>query len=120
MSGFWTGWVIALLSLNLGITVFLFLWGQRVDIPTEPDGTSGHVWAHGVLREAVRRLPLWWVLMSAAVLASGIAYVMLYPALGAYPGLLGWTSQQELTQAQAANAQLQAPLRERMRSMSVE
>ena len=58
MTGFWSTWVIVLVVINLGITVFLFLWGLRVDIPTQPDGTSGHVWAHGVLREGVRRLPI--------------------------------------------------------------
>ena len=72
MSEFWSGWVMLLIVLNLGITLFLFLWGLRVDIPTQADGTSGHVWAHGVLREGVRRLPTWWVVISAAVFVVGI------------------------------------------------
>jgi hypothetical protein len=61
MSEFWSGFVIVLIIVVLGTTVFLFLWGPRVEIPTQPDGTSGHVWAHGVLREGVRRLPTWWI-----------------------------------------------------------
>ena len=41
MSGFWSAWVILLIVVNLGITLFLFVWGIRVKIPTQPDGTSG-------------------------------------------------------------------------------
>jgi cytochrome c oxidase cbb3-type subunit 3 len=95
MSGFWSGWVIFLLTLNFGLVVFLFVWAQRVPIHAEPDGTSGHVWAHGVLREGVRNLPLWWALISAAALLFGLIYFVRYPGFGNYRGTLGWTSAQE-------------------------
>src|SRR5690606_1683306 len=93
---FWSGWIMFLIVLNMGITLFLFLWGTRVSIPTLPDGTSGHVWAHGVLREGVRRLPTWWVLFSAAMFVWGFAYLALYPGFGRFEGLLKWTSFTEL------------------------
>ena len=70
MSTGWSLWVMFLVVLNLGITFFLFLWGPRAKIPTQPDGTSGHVWAHGVLREGVRRLPMWWILFSGAMFVA--------------------------------------------------
>src|SRR5215510_11297826 len=120
MTDFASIWVIALVVVNLGITVFLFLWGLRVDIPTLPDGTSGHAWAHGVLREGVRRLPTWWIALSAASLVVGIGYLALYPGLGAYAGALGWTSAGELAQKQEANRRLEAPLLERVRGKTVE
>ena len=120
MSGFWSAWVAALVVLNLGVTVFLFLWGLRVKIPTQPDGTSGHVWAHGVLREGVRRLPTWWVVLSAASLVLGIGYLVLYPGFGAAAGTLGWTSADELARGQEANRRLEAPLLERIRGKPLE
>jgi len=43
MSGFWSVWVIVLVVLNVALVLFLFVWGQIVKIPTEPDGTTGHV-----------------------------------------------------------------------------
>ena len=46
MSAFWSSWVKFLVVLNLGITLFLFLWALRVRIPTLDDGTTGHTWAH--------------------------------------------------------------------------
>ena len=88
MSRFWSGWVMFLVVLNLGITLFLFVWAQRLKIPTRSDGTTGHVWAHGVLREGVRKLPLWWVLISAAMFIVGFTYLVLYPGFGAYAGRL--------------------------------
>jgi cytochrome c oxidase cbb3-type subunit 3 len=120
VSGFWSGWVIALVVFNIGVTLFLFVWALRVAIPTQPDGTSGHVWAHGVLREAVRRLPTWWVVASTVALAAGIGYLVFYPGFGAFPGRLGWTSGDELSRAQEANRKLEAPLRERIRGKPVE
>jgi cytochrome c oxidase cbb3-type subunit 3 len=120
MSEFWSAWVMLFVVVNLGVTVFLFLWGLRVDIPTQPDGTSGHVWAHGVLREGVRRLPTWWVLFSAVSLVAGIGYLAFYPGFGASPGTLGWTSSGELAGRQDANRKLQAPLLDRIRGKPLE
>jgi cytochrome c oxidase cbb3-type subunit 3 len=120
MTGFWSTWVMVLVVVNLGITVFLFLWGLRVDIPTQSDGTSGHVWAHGVLREGVRRLPRWWIVLSTASLVVGLGYLALYPGFGGFPGTLGWTSGDELARDQDANRGLQKPLLEHIRGKSLE
>lgn len=102
MSLGWSLWVMFLVVLNMGITFFLFIWGQRVEIPVQPDGTSGHVWAHGVLREGVRKLPRWWVFLSASMFAWGLAYLALYPGFGNSKGLLGWTSHGQLADDIAA------------------
>lgn len=104
MTPFWSAWIMFLIVLNLGITLFLFLWGPRVKIPVLPDGTTGHVWAHGVLREGMHKLPLWWLLFSGAMFAIGFVYLYLYPGFGASKGVLGWTSHQQLADDTAANA----------------
>ncbi|MGP1664890.1 MAG: cbb3-type cytochrome c oxidase N-terminal domain-containing protein, partial [Rhodanobacter sp.] len=96
MSTGWSLWVMFLVSLNMGITFLLFLWAPRVKIPTLPDDTTGHVWAHGTIREGLRKLPLWWVLFSATMFISGWTYLYLYPGFGNHKGSLGWTSHQEL------------------------
>ena len=120
MSAFWSAWVMFLITLNLGITLFLFLWGRRVAIPTQPDGTSGHVWAHGVLREGVRNLPGWWVALSTIVFVVGFGYLALFPGFGGSKGILGWTSGDELSRDTAANqAKLDAAMR-RMKALPIE
>jgi len=120
MNAFWTGWVMVLLVLNLGIAFFLFVWGQRIDIPTQPDGTTGHVWAHGVLREAVRQLPTWWVVISAGVFVWGSVFLVLFPALGGYPGLLRWTSADKLERERVSNDATIAATFARMRGVPIE
>ncbi len=106
MTEFWSGWVILLAVFTLGASLFLFIYGLRVDIPTMPDGTSGHVWAHGALRESVRNLPLWWIVISALGFVAAFCYLALYPGFGAFKGVLGWTAHDELARDQSANRQL--------------
>jgi cytochrome c oxidase cbb3-type subunit 3 len=120
MSAFWSTWVKFLVILNLGITFFLFLWAQRVRIPTLPDGTTGHTWAHGVLREGVRTLPRWWVLLSAGMFAIGFAYLLLYPGFGNFQGVLGWTSTEELQRATQENDAKLAAAVAPLESLSIE
>lgn len=111
MSGFWSGWVKFLVVLNLGITFLLFIMALRIKIPTQPDGTTGHVWAHGVLREGVRKLPLWWALFSALMFIVGFVYLALYPGFGGFKGVLGWTSAEELQHdVQTNDAKIEAVL----------
>lgn len=103
MSAFWSGWIMFLIVFNLGVSLFLFVWGTRVKIPTIEDGTTGHVWAHGTILEGVHRLPLWWVLLSASMFIAGFTYLALYPGFGGFKGILGWTSHDELTRDTATN-----------------
>lgn len=115
MSLFWSLWIMFLVVLNLGITFFLYLWAPRAKIPVRPDGTSGHVWAHGVLREGVRPLPLWWVLLSGAMFVVGFVYLALFPGFGAFKGVLDWTSHGQLAERVAANDAKLEPLLTRFR-----
>ena len=118
MSTGWSLWVMGLVVLNIGITLFLFFWGTRVSIPTENDGTSGHVWAHGVLREGVRKVPVWWYVPSVCVFIISITYLVFYPGFGNNPGKLGWTSYGELEKDVAANNALLDPIMQRAESQS--
>ena len=120
MSSFWSAWVIGLIIFNLGVALLLFLWAPRVDIPTQPDGTSGHVWAHGVLREGIRQLPMWWVALSAAMFIAAGVYLVLYPGMGSYPGAFGWTSADELRRDRELNGGRQAALLARIHDKPVE
>ena len=120
MSEFFSLLVIVFALLTLGISLFLFFWATRVRIPTHDDGTTGHVWAHGALREAVRPLPLWWMLVSAGAFLFGAIYLARYPGLGNFKGYLGWTSQGELQRDRAANDVKLAALIEPTRAMSFE
>lgn len=119
MSSFWSGWVMFLVVLNLGVTLFLFVWAQVVKIPTQPDGTSGHVWG-GSVREGVRRLPTWWVILSASMFVATITYLVLYPGFGARKGLIGWTAHGQLATEIAENDLKLAPVLKDFDSRGIE
>ncbi len=104
MSLFWSIYVGVLVSSNIALAIFLYFYGTRVKIPIEGDGTTGHAWDGGRLRESVRRLPRWWAIMSLASLTVAIGYLVLFPGFGNFKGVLGWTSEQQVTQAREENA----------------
>lgn len=120
MSSGWSLWVMFLVVLNLGITLFLFLWAPTAKIPTRPDGTTGHVWAHGTILEGLRQLPRWWIVFSASMFIAAFAYLYLFPGFGNHKGALNWTAHGQLARAVAANETRLAPLMERFRLYPVE
>ena len=119
MSTFWSTWVIVFAVTTFGISFLLLCWAPWVKIPTAADKTTTHVWAHGVLREGVQDVPRWWLLLSFSAFFAAALYVLLFPGLGNYRGLLNWTSEGELAAAAASNEALQATLSERVQSMTV-
>lgn len=120
MSTFWSWWVMVLIVLNLGISFFLFLWGPHAKIPTLADGTTGHVWAHGTIREGMRPLPLWWIVISFLMFFGAFGYLVLYPGFGNSPGRLGWTSHGQLARETAANDALQGAAKQRLARLPIE
>jgi cytochrome c oxidase cbb3-type subunit 3 len=118
MSWFWSGWVVVLAALTLGISFFLFVWGLRVHIPTQPDGTTGHDWDG--IRENLHRLPTWWVLVAALAFGLAFGYLALYPGLGNFKGILGWTSAGDVRAATLAGDASLASKLEHWRGQSIE
>jgi cytochrome c oxidase cbb3-type subunit 3 len=58
---------------------------------------TGHVW-DGDLTELNNPLPRWWLGLFYITIVFGAFYLLLYPGLGTYSGLLDWTSKGEYEQ----------------------
>jgi cytochrome c oxidase cbb3-type subunit 3 len=56
--------------------------------------TTGHVWDED-LKELNNPLPRWWMWLFWTTIIFGIVYLALYPGLGAYKGLLEWSSHRQ-------------------------
>ena len=52
---------------------------------------TGHVWDDD-LQEYNNPLPKWWSNLFWLTIVFGVVYLTLYPGLGTFPGVLGWTS----------------------------
>ncbi|MGB5606075.1 MAG: cytochrome-c oxidase, cbb3-type subunit III [Gammaproteobacteria bacterium] len=102
-SSFWN-WYIIIPTVAGIIACFLMIRWLSADIKPEDQKSMGHVW-DGDLEELNNPLPRWWLNLFYITLFFGIGYLALYPGLGTFKGLLGWTSlgqyQQEIDVADA-------------------
>ena len=90
MSSFWSGWIILLTVANIVGCLWLLWMTSRTSPGEKASDTTGHVW-DGDLQEYNNPLPRWWLwLFYLTVVFSGI-YLVLYPGLGNFQGVLGWT-----------------------------
>ena len=104
-SGFWT-WFISLTTIVsiIGLLIFLLKCSKR-SADEDPDNvkTMGHVW-DGDLEEYNNPLPTWWFYWFVITLVWGAIYLVLYPGLGSFAGVLGWTQVNQLeTEMQVAD-----------------
>ncbi len=90
MSMFWTIW-ISVITLGLIFGCYLLLRWCLSNHTGVPEGESmGHEFDG--IEEINNPLPKWWTILFYIVIVWGLVYLVLYPGLGSYKGLLGWTS----------------------------
>ena len=90
--------------LNVVACAWLIWWTARKRPHEAAIGAvTEHVW-DGDLREKNNPMPRWWLVLFFLTIVFCFVYFLLYPALGRYRGVLGWSSagqyRQELAQAQ--------------------
>ena len=98
MSDFFNnGWsnYIALVSL-VGIVwcIWLLFSQRKARVVHTADGAvadTGHVW-DGDLRELNNPLPRWWMWMFLLSCIFGLVYLVLFPGLGSFPGIVGYST----------------------------
>ncbi|MEL0029192.1 MAG: cytochrome-c oxidase, cbb3-type subunit III [Perlucidibaca sp.] len=101
MSNFWSAYIIILVFANIIGVTFMLLWTRKMDLSDlAEDGTTGH--EYDGIREYNNPLPRWWLICFWGSIAFALGYLALYPGLGKFPGLLGWSSHGELAADQAA------------------
>jgi len=88
MTSFWSNWVIILTTISIVGITWILLANRKVDQNTG-DKTTGHV--YDGIEELDNPLPAWWFYMFLLSIIWGVGYLIVYPGMGNYPGLLGWT-----------------------------
>lgn len=92
MSSFWSGWIIVLTVANILGCFWLIWWTMRRRSGEAAQGdVTGHTW-DGDLQEYNNPLPRWWLWLFYITLFFGAGYLALYPGLGNFGGVLGWSS----------------------------
>ncbi|GMW07285.1 MAG: hypothetical protein AMXMBFR8_20810 [Nevskiales bacterium] len=90
MSAFWSWFVIVLTVGTIIGCVWLLQAQSRRPAGTSPEDTTGHVW-DGDLTEYNKPMPRWWLILFWGTAVFGAIYLALFPGLGTFPGLRGWT-----------------------------
>jgi len=92
VSSFWSWFIIVLTVISIAGVLWLVRWmsATKAEAGAEPE-PMGHVWDED-LQELNNPLPRWWLNMFYITLAFGVIYLILYPGLGSFGGVLGWSS----------------------------
>jgi cytochrome c oxidase cbb3-type subunit III len=106
MSAFWHWFVVIITLAFIAAMVWLFIATGRARVPsgtnTEGEETTGHVWDED-LTELNNPMPRWWLWLFYGTVIWSLIYLVMYPGLGRYEGVLGWTSEgqyeEEMTRA---------------------
>ncbi|MCL1158415.1 cytochrome-c oxidase, cbb3-type subunit III [Shewanella inventionis] len=90
MSNFWSIW-ISVLTIVVIVGCFILLKVVNKNYTGVEEGKSmGHEFDG--IEELNNPLPKWWAYMFYLTIVFGVIYLALYPGLGNYKGLFGWTS----------------------------
>lgn len=89
VSDFWNLYVIVIvLASILACAVLLIVQGKATFTPGK---TMGHVWDE-TLEEYNNPMPKWWSWMFVITVVFALVYLVLFPGLGNFKGVLNWTS----------------------------
>jgi cytochrome c oxidase cbb3-type subunit 3 len=90
MNSFWSNWITFISLGNVFACLWLIWWAARPRKGDSAEGeVTGHVWDG--LEEYNNPMPKWWLWLFYCTIAFALIYYALYPGLGNYKGLLGWT-----------------------------
>jgi len=90
-SGFWNYYIIIPTVLGIIACFWLVRW-LSTEIPDDQKGKKlDHVWDEDLV-ELNNPLPRWWLNLFMLTLVFSVGYLVLYPGLGTFKGLLEWSS----------------------------
>lgn len=99
---------IAIVALANIVGALALIWWTMKGSAAIPSKQTTHTW-DGDLTEYNHPLPRWWLGLFLLTIFFGFGYLVMFPGLGSFPGLLNWTSASELKgDQQAAESAFQA------------
>ena len=109
-SGFWNVYITVItLAGILACAALLWRLSTKRLPPGQKAGVMGHVWDEN-LEEYNNPLPRWWMWLFYITIVFSLGYLLLYPGLGSFPGLLNWTSHSQYEAEEARAKQTYEPI----------
>jgi len=117
-SDFWHWYIAILTVISILACVWLLQWMTSGHKKTDDVEDTGHVW-DGDLTELNNPLPRWLLGLFYITIVFSAFYLLLYPGLGTYSGILDWTSRGEYEQEVARMEAKVGPLFSRYQQTSI-
>ena len=92
-SDFWSGWIIVITVVSLLGLIWLVF--SVYFSKNNSENFESPVWDN-TLTEGNNPAPMWWFWMILASLVISVIYLILYPGLGSYAGMLKWSQNERL------------------------
>ena len=92
---FWGGWITALTLISLAVLAWVVI---SIFFFSNNDKQGSHantVW-DGNLKEGSAAPPLWWFWLIFSAMIISLIYLILYPGLGSFKGVLNWSQDSRL------------------------
>ncbi|PCI08736.1 MAG: cytochrome-c oxidase, cbb3-type subunit III [Gammaproteobacteria bacterium] len=93
-SGFWSWFISAIAGGGIIWLIYMLVSTNKMDAEEDHGVPTEHVWDED-LQELNNPLPRWWVAMFYMSIFFAVVYLILYPGMGTFKGLLNWTSIKE-------------------------
>ena len=117
MPTFWHIYIAAGTLITIVFCGWLIAWSAKQGPQNKgDDDLVGHVW-DGDLEEWNNPLPKWWLYLFFITIFWGLGYLVAYPGLGGYQGMLGWSSSGQYYEEVDAAATRYEPIYERFAAM---
>lgn len=117
-SSFWDVY-ISVITLVSVVACGVFLKMQSVRrVAGGAKQTTGHTWDED-LGEYNNPLPRWWMWLFYITIVFALIYLALYPGLGSWKGLLGWSEVGQLKQEDAAAEAKYGPIYDKFAAQDV-
>jgi len=117
LNSFWNWFVIIISVGSILACWWLLHWTKGVSERSGDDiGSTGHVWDED-LKELNTPLPRWWLHLFNITIIFALVYLALFPGLGNFAGVLGWTQEKQYQEEMAAATAAQESVFARFREM---
>lgn len=112
-SEFWSWFISAIVVGGIVWMIYLLQINNKAELPADGKAKpTGHIWDED-LQELNNPLPRWWLYMFYITIVFGVVYLILYPGMGTFKGVLGWTQISEYETAVAKADAEYGPLYEK-------
>ena len=117
MPAFWAWFVAAGTIVFVIWCIWLVSWSAKQGPQDKQDEELvGHKW-DGDLEEWNNPAPKWWLYLYFITIAWAVGYMIAYPGIGAFDGVLGWSQETQYEQEMQAAADRYAPIYTRFAEM---